>query len=203
MLTEILKKADLYADGLNKVAERRSHWIVKHKELKAHLKEIAAYLNANSKYKQGFFVDTLQAFNEEMNGVCKDMPSITFRSGDMPMLVTFKNSVGERKEYIEEGFRITFNPTITGEIAIMFLPHRSNLDKDPPEYTGVALIKDPAELTMDMASEIISKSMEAAYLSSFTGLSDLPEDTEPDALPVLRHHEPIGFKRYETTEKIK
>ena len=119
------------------------------------------------------------------------------------MLVTFKNSVGERKEYVEEGFRITFNPTITGEIAIMFLPHRSNLDKEPAQYTGVALIKDPAELTMDMASEIISKSMEAAYLSSFTGLSDLPEDTEPDALPVLRHHEPIGFKRYETTEKIK
>src|ERR1700741_3498433 len=82
MLTDILNAANRYTDGIDKVKKRRADWVKKHAELKVHLKEIAGHLNDKSTYKQGFFVDTLHAFNEETNGVCNELPSITFRSGD-------------------------------------------------------------------------------------------------------------------------
>src|SRR5438477_88031 len=121
MIEDILNSANKYADGIKQVCDRRAKWVKKHEELKNHLSEIADYLNKNAGYKQGFFIDTSHAFNEDMNGVCTEMPSVTFRSGDMPMLVTFRNSIGERKEYTEEGFRITFTPIITGEVIILLL----------------------------------------------------------------------------------
>ncbi len=204
MLSEILQTANLYAAGLEHVREKRLQWIKKHDELKEHLKQVAAYLNENTTYKQGFFIDSLHAYNEDINGTCNEIPSLTFRSGDMPMLVGFHNSVGEKTEYMEEGFRITFNPMVTGDIMIMFLPHQSALNETPAEYSTLAVIKEPGEFTMDKADELIRMAIEAAFYSSFTGISEQP-------LPAGQHEEthhplnrnPIGFKRYETTEKVK
>jgi len=204
MLNDILNIANLYDEGLKRVQDRRAKWLVKHKEIIAHLKEIADYLNSNAAYKQGFYVDTLHAFNEDMNGTCADMPSITFRSGEMPMLVTFRNSMGERKEYIEEGFRITFNPTITGQILVLLFPHYSELNQKPLPYLTLAVIDDPGTFTNDMAEEIVTNGIQAAFYSSFTGMSEQPVEENKHAEPVpAPHHNPIGFKRYETTEKVK
>ncbi len=94
MFDNILGIANKYAEGLQHVQERRTQWLQKHKDLKEQLKQIADHLNANTTYPQGFFVDTLHAYNEDTHGTCADMPSITFRSGDMPMMVTFKKSSG-------------------------------------------------------------------------------------------------------------
>ncbi|MCW3121174.1 MAG: hypothetical protein JWQ38_666 [Flavipsychrobacter sp.] len=202
MLNEILRHANKYSDGLKKIQARKEQWLVKHKELKAHLEQLADYLDANTTYKQDFYVDMLHAYNEDMHGTCADMPSVAFRSGDMPMLLTFRNSMGERKSYIEEGFSITFSPTITGQILVLLLPHHNDLNKNPPEYSSLAVINDPGELTMDMADRIISNGMEVAYHTSFTGMSE-PSDNNDQAetqSPVQRT--PIGFKRYETTQKI-
>ena len=203
MLKDILDVANKYAEGLKHVVDRRAQWLVKHNELKIHLTQIADDLNANSTYKQGFFVDILHAFNEDMNGTCSEMPSITFRSGDMPMLVTFHNTMGERKEYVEQGFRLTFNPTITGQIAILLFPHQSDLNKTPPPFATLAVLDDPATLTMDMADEIICKGIEWAYYSSFTGMSEQPDENDQAEASQPHEHTPIGFKRYETTEKVK
>lgn len=200
MLDNILNTANLYADGLKKVEERRIQWLKKHTELKAHLKQIADHLNANAGYRQGFFIDSLHAFDEDMNGTCVEMPSLTFRSGDMPMLVTFKNSLGERKEFVEQGFRITFNPVITGEVLVLLLPHDNDMNKTTAQFTTLALIKDPGQFTMEMADEIIMKGMETAFYTSFTGIAEIQRDTEQEPLQAPQHHT-IGFKRYETTEK--
>src|SRR4051812_4724999 len=123
MLDEILNIANRYADGVRHVQTRRTQWLIKYKELKDRLKEIADQLNGSAAYKQGFFIDTLHAYHEDTNGVCAEMPSVTFRSGEMPMLVAFRNSMGERKEYMEQGFHISFNPTITGQIIVLLFPH--------------------------------------------------------------------------------
>ena len=202
MINDILNVANRYAEGLKHVQDRRAQWLIKHKELKDHLKEIADYLNTNAIYKQGFFLDTLHAYNEDMNGTCADMPSITFRSGEMPMQVKFRNSMGERKEYIEEGFHITFNPTITGQIVILLFPHYSDLNKTPPPYITLAVIDDPAQFTMDFADQVISKGMEAAFYTSFTGMSDRQEENEQAEGLLPQAYNSIGFKRYETTEKV-
>jgi len=200
MITDILNTANLYNEGIKRVEERRAQWLKKHEELKGHLKEIAAYLNTNAAYKQGYFVDTLHAFNEDINGTCTDMPSLTFRSGSMPMLVTFKNSMGERKEYTEEGFRIIFNPMITGQLLVLLSPHRSELNKPEQTFTTLAVIDNPADLTMDAADQVIKQGIEAAFYTSFTGISEQQEANEN----MQSHaHNPIGFKRYETTEHLK
>lgn len=201
MLKEILNISNQYAEGAKKVQRRRDEWLAKYPELKNHLKDIADYLNANTTYQQGFFVDSLHAFNEDIKGTSSKMPSVSFRSGEMPMLVTFKNSMGEKKGYVEEGFHITFNPTITGEIVVLLLPHQSDLNEEPPPYTTLAIIDDPIELTMDLAEQIIKTGMEIAQKSSFTGMSVRTDDEED--IPQVRQTNPIGFKRYETTEKIK
>jgi hypothetical protein len=203
MLNDILKIANRYAEGVKHVQQRRDQWITKHVEVKDRLKEIANYLNENATYKQGFFIDILHAFNQDMHGTCADMPSITFRSGEMPMLVKFRNSMGERKEYVEEGFSITFSPTITGQIIILLSNHYSDLNQEPPPYATLAVIDDPELLTMELVDKVITRGMEAAYRSSFTGMSEqhAVHEQEEEILPQVKRN-PIGFKRYETTQKI-
>lgn len=197
MTTDILNAANLYAGGIKHVQDRRAAWLKKHKELKDHLVAVADDLNKNAAYKQGFFVDVLHAFNEDINGTCADMPSITFRSGDMSMLVTFKNSMGERREYTEFGFRITFNPLITGQILILLFPHTSDLNKTETQYSTLAVIDDPGQFTLDVADQVLARGIEAAWSTSFTGIGERNEEEAPHA------QSPIGFKRYETTEQVK
>jgi hypothetical protein len=201
-IDEILKAADLYAEGLKKVEERKAQWVKKHTELKNHLKTIADVLNNKVAYEQGFFIDVLHAFNEETNSTCSEMPSVTFRSGSMPMLVTFNNPAGEKKEFCEEGFRITFTPLITGELLVLLYPHESELNKPDPPYTTMAMIKEPGELTMEMANNFIKNGIEAAYYSSFTGIAETRRDDDENP-PAPPQRNLIGFKRYETTEKTK
>jgi len=204
MLNDILKIANLYDSGLKHVESRRVQWLKKHVELRDHLKEVAEFLNKNAAYKQGFFIDTLHALNEDSGGTCAEMPSITFRSGSMPMLVSFKNAMGERKEYNEDGFRITFTPTITGQLIILLFPHTSDINKvvNPP-YVTLSVIDEPNQLTMDVADQIILKGIEGAFYSSFTGMGE-PGEADNEQVPPLQvpKHNPIGFKRYETTEKV-
>jgi hypothetical protein len=203
MLNDILNIANMYAEGVKHVQDRRAQWLLKHKDLKEHLKEIADNLNANAAYKQGFFIDTLHAFNEDTNGTCADMPSISFRSGEMPMLVTFRNSMGERKEYMEQGFHITFNPMITGQILVLLFPHYSDLNKTPPPYTTLAIIDEPGQMTPESIDQIIISGMHAAFYSSFTGISETQQENEQNDSKPPHQQYPIGFKRYETTEKVK
>ena len=203
MFDDILKVANLYDAGLKNVQAKRAAWKTKHEELKDHLTQIADYLNTNAAYKQGFFVDSLHAFNEDINGTCAEMPSLTFRSGNMPMLMTFKNSLGERKEYDEEGFKITFNPLITGQLVILLFPHHNELNKTETPYTTLAFLDDPAQLSMDTANQIIGKGIELAFYTSFTGIGEQQEEGgEGEQSEAPRSHNPIGFKRYETTEKV-
>ena len=196
MLNNILGVANRYATGLEHVVRRRNEWIEKHKFVIARLKEIADYLNTNANYKQRFYVDKSHAFNEEINGTCKHIPSVTFRSGAMPMLITFKNNAGENKDWEEEGFKITFSPTITGQIVVLFHPHFSNLDETEPEYKTMAVINEPNQITNEAIDEIAAKGIEFAYYTSFTGLAEVHPDNEtPQNRP-----SPIGFKKYESTE---
>jgi len=202
MLDNILNAANRYAAGVKQVQDRRDSWLKKYIELKDRLTQVADYLNANATYKQGFFVDVLHAFNEDINGTSANMPSVTFRSGEMPMLVTFRNSMGEKKSYQEQGFHISFNPTITGQVLVLLSPHHSELDKAPPQYATLAIIDDPAQLTEEISDTIIAKGIEAAFYTSFTGVSQrIPENNEEAQTPTA--HNPIGFKLHDTTEKIK
>jgi len=203
MLTDILNAANLYATGAKQVQDRRDQWLEKHTELKDHLKEVAKYLNANAAYKQGFFVDVLHAFDEEMNGTSAAIPSLTLRSGSMPMMVLFKNNMGEKKDYVEEGFHLTFAPTITGQVIVLLLPHQNALNKTELQYTTLSIIDEPGKLTMDMADEIIAKGIELAYYSSFTGMGNQPADENEQPGPNAQQRNPIGFKLHETTEKVK
>jgi hypothetical protein len=199
MLNDILQVANKYATGLEHVVRRRNEWLEKHQIVMARMKEIAEHLNANTTYKQPFYVDRSHAFNEEINGTCKQIPSVTLRTGDMPMLVTFKNNAGDHKEWMEEGFRITFSPTITGQIVVLFHPHSSNLDapNDQPQFKTMAVINEPDQITNDVIDQIVTKGIEFAYYTSFTGLGEM----RPENDGVQNRPNPIGFKKYESTEK--
>lgn len=197
MFENILKVANMYEEGLERVKKRRDQWIDKYEMIRDHLKEMAHYLNENAVYKQGFFVDTLHAFNEDIKGTSARMPSITFRSGAMPMLVTFRNAMGEKKTYSEEGFSISFNPTITGEVVVLLQPHYSDLDKELPALVTLAVFPDPGELNVKVVDEIIARGIEEAYYTSFTGMG---AEQEQNQLPQQRTL--IGFRRHDTTEKI-
>ena len=205
MVNDILNMANKYADGLKKVIHRRDQWIEIYPKIIDHLQEVATYLNENSTYKQPFYVDKLHAFNEEMNGTCSEIPSITFRAGEMPMMVTFTNTGGEVKAYFEEGFKITFSPTITGQIVVIIFPHYSNLDQTPPAYKTMAVINEPEYITNEVVDQIILKGLEAAYFSSFTGLAELGQQMENmnEQNKNTHYTNPIGFKRFDTTEKVK
>lgn len=197
MFDEILRVANLYEVGLERVKKRHDQWIDKYEMIRDHLKEVANYLNANAPYKQGFFVDTLHAFNEDIKGTSARMPSVSFRSGAMPMLVTFRNAMGEKKTYSEEGFSISFNPTITGEIVVLLQPHYSDLDKELPPLVTLAVFPDPSQLNINLVDEIIAKGMEEAYYTSFTGMgAEQQQDQQPQQRTL------IGFRRHDTTEKI-
>ena len=198
----ILAVVDSYAEGLKKVMSRRGHWLEKHKEVRDHLKEIATFLAEKSAYKPGFFVDVNHAYNEPSNGTCASLPSLTLRSGPMSLDVTFKNASGEKKEYMEEGFHLTLTPTITGQILILLLPHYSILFTERPEYMTLAVIDDPAMLTPDAVDQIVEKAINTAFYSSFTGMAEL-RHREADGGQKQYQHAPIGFKRYESTEKVK
>lgn len=204
MMKDLLDVANMYARGLENVEAKRDQWLKKYIELRDHLKEVADYLNSNALYRQGFFVDTLHAFSEDINGTSSKMPSVTFRSGEMPMLVTFRNSMGEKKSFVEDGFHISFNPTITGQIVVLLLPHHSELNKQEVQYTTLAVINDPKELSTDIIDQIIARGMETAFYTSFTGMAEQPvENGQEGNIPSLAERNPIGFKRYETTEKVK
>ena len=193
-MKDLLAAADRYAHGFNNVMDRRRKWIEKFPVLQKHLKDVADDLNARTAYKQQFYVDKLHAYSEEINGTCKELPSITFRSGSMPMQVVFRNAGGSTKEYYEEGFHITFAPTITGQIMVMITPHYSNLDENPPEFKTMVVINDPAQMTDDLVDHILAKGIEMAYYSSFTGLADVnPADGGTENAPPS----PIGFRKFE------
>ena len=202
MFDNILNTANKYAIGFKNVNERRGQWLEKHKEVKEHLKSIAAALNAQASYNPGFFVDTNHAFNEEINGTCANMPSLTFRSGAMPLNIIFKNAAGERKEYVEEGFHISFIPTINGQVLILLLPHYSTLNNEKPEYIDLAVIDSPDNLTPDLIDQVIARGMEIAYYTSFTGMMEKQQKAQASEEKTYEHA-PIGFKRYESTEKVK
>ena len=199
-MDEILKVSDLYATGLEHVQARRKQWLDIYKDVREHMKEIANYLNENSKYKQNFFVDTNRAFNEEINGSCAEVPSLTFRSGAMEQFLTFRNSLGERKEYLEEGFQITLSPTVTGMLVVMLWPHYSEMSEEKPQYVTIAMVENPEALKPELIDKLIAKGMELAFYSSYTGMVEL-QDKEMSQSQMKYQHAPIGFKRYETTEK--
>lgn len=197
MFEEILKVANMYEEGLERVKKRRDQWMLRYEMIRDHLKEMATYLNEHAVYKQGFFVDTLHAFNEDIKGTSARMPSITFRSGAMPMLVAFRNVMGEKKTYAEEGFSISFNPTITGEVVVLLQPHYSDMDKELPPLVTLAVFPDPAELNIKNVDEIIARGMEEAFFTSFTGMgAEQQQDQQPQQRTL------IGFRRHDTTEKI-
>ena len=202
MLNDILNSANMYSEGLTQVLDRRDQWLKKHTELKDHLKEIATFLNTNVGYKQGFYVDELHAFDENMHGTSATLPSLTLRTGAMPMLVLFRNNMGEKKDYIEEGFHLTFAPTITGQLIVLLMPHQNPLNKTQPEYITLSVVDDPGKLTMEIADEIITKGIEVAFYSSFTGMSAQQNDENAQTEQNVQERNPIGFKLHETTEKI-
>ena len=55
---------------------------------------------------------------------------------------------------------------------------------------------------MVMADGIIARGIQVAYYSSFTGMADIQKMNEQAEAQKARYN-PIGFKRYETTEKVK
>lgn len=202
MTNDILNAANKYTEGLKNVETRRRKWIEKSKEVKEHLKLVAKWLNENATYKQGFYVDGFHAFNEEIDGTCADMPGITFRSGSMTMAIEFRNAMGDKKEYIEKGFRLMFNPVITGHIAVLLYPHHNELNDNEAQYITLLVIDNSDLLTTDELDKIVAKALEVAFYSSFTGMSEpRPALAEPSNLQIPKHNT-VGFKRFDTTEKV-
>jgi len=200
MFEEILKAANRYDEGLAQVHSRQDQWLASHERVRDHLKAIADYLNVNARYQQGFFVDTLLAFNEGMRGTNNRMPSVEFRSGPMPMPLTFRNSIGEKMTYKEEGFNISFTPTITGQVIVLLQPHYSDLEEDQSQIVPMGVFNEPSQITNDVIEEIVAKGMQIAFYSSFTGMAERQGEEGEELNPVKRN--PIGFRRHDTTEKI-
>ncbi len=201
MTDKILLVANRYALGLKNVEDRRAEWLEHFKEVRTHLTEIADLLNQKAEYKPGFYVDTSHAYNDDINGTCAKLPSLTFRSGDMPLNVSFRNAIGEKKEYIEEGFYLVFTPTITGQILVLLQPHYSN-GSEKPEYINIAIVDHPKQLTSEVIDELVAKAMEVAFYSSFTGMVDLQQHEMQQESQKQYKPEPIGFRRYESTQKV-
>ncbi len=184
----------MYTQGLEHVQQRRALWVEKCKLLVDHLKEIAAYLNENSGFKSGFYVDTFYAFDEQINGTCVEMPSVTLRSGDLPMDIVFKNEDGNAVSYFEKGFQITFNPTPTGQVAVLLFPHHNNFHKVDPVFSPLLVIDDLKAIDLNLIDEIIQRGMQAAIYSSFAGLAEQNQEAN-------QNYNPIGFKRFSSTER--
>ena len=208
-MDNILNAANLYAKGLQEVLDRRKQWLEKYKEVQARMKQVAQELNANAEYKQNFYVDVNHAFNEETSGTCENLPSLTFRSGEMPLMLIFKNAMNDKKEYMESGFHITLTPTVTGEILIMLLPHHTSLTTEKAEYINLGMVENPASLSMEMVNDILAKGIEMAFYSSFTGAvalqrrSVVTDQRAQEQQQQPQQYQPIGFKRHESTEKVK
>jgi hypothetical protein len=202
MFEKILKAANRYASGLAHVQSRQDQWLGMYERIRDHMKTIANYLNEHTAYKQGFYVDTLHAFNEGMRGACTRMPSLEFRSGPMPMPVTFRNSIGERLTYKEEGFAISITPTIAGQIVIVLQPHASDLDVETPEAITLGVVNEPSELSNELVEEVIEKGMQLAFYTSFTGMTEYDNSQEENTNIISAKRSPIGFKRHDTTEKV-
>ncbi|NDC42602.1 MAG: hypothetical protein EBZ77_13820 [Chitinophagia bacterium] len=201
MNNTILNAANLYAKGLEEVQRKRKDWLSKYKEVRDILKETAVYLNENADYKPGYFVDTNHAFNEEINGTCADIPSITFRCGEMPLHISFRNASGERREYAEEGFLLLFTPTITGQVVVMLRPHHSSLAPETPQFVNLAIIDEPGKLTVEDVNTLVTKGLETAFSTSYTGMGSLHrKDAEAPGKP--KEYVPIGFKRFESTQHV-
>ncbi|MBC7552402.1 MAG: hypothetical protein H7257_00330 [Taibaiella sp.] len=201
MTGDLLKIVNQYAAGLQEVAQRRNEWLLKYKLVRDQLKQIATELNENADYKPGFYVDSNRAFNEEINGTCAEMPSLTFRCGDMPLELRFKNAAGERREFVEKGFSITFDPTITGQIIVTLQPHVNSLSGEKPQPATLAVIDKPANLTPEIVTQIMAIGIQGAFYTSFTGALHLQEKEINDT-PQQKQYSPIGFKRYASTEKV-
>ncbi len=199
-MDEILKIANKYAKGQADVLNRRNEWLQKSKEVLAQLKEIAAFLNEKGEYGAKYHVDVHLAYNEENHGTCEGLPSITFRSGQMPLHITFRNVGGTNVEFVEEGFHLTFTPSIAGEILVLLVPHTGNFTREQPELEEVAIIENPGAITREIINTIMAKGLEAAYFSSYTGLIER-QNLEQDEEQKQYQRVPIGFKRFETTEK--
>ncbi len=200
MTNEILNAANKYARGLKNVEARRAQWLEKYKQVREQLTAIADQLNEKADYKPGYFVDTSHAYNEEINGTCANIPAVTFRSGSMPMNVSFRNAVSGHKEYTEHGFHVTFMPAITGQVLVLLQLHTSSLDNQKPEEVNLAVIDTPAAITMNDVDALMLKAIKMAFYTSFTGMIDLQDEEVTTTQP---KYNPIGFKRYESTEKVK
>jgi len=204
MDSKLLEIANRYALGLQRVQKRKESWTSKHTEIKEHLTAVASELNSQAGYKQGFFVDSMHAFDEEIHASCAELQSLVFRSGDMPMHVSFCNDKGEKKDLVEHGFQVTFTPSVTGEIFIFFTPHSSDLNTSSPAVAPLGIFNDPSAITPEHVDTLLAKAMEMAFFTSFTGVAEqLDEAEKPHKTVNIPHHNPIGFKRYETTEKAK
>lgn len=190
-MKHILHAANLYSEGLAHVTKRREDWLEKLPELKQQLKTIAKYLNENASYKPGYYVDTFYAYDEEIKGICRQMPSLAFRSGIMPMFLDFNNEEHKTKGYKEDGFRINFSPIVTGQIVITLIYHANAFINREIAYDALEIV-DPAELTPEFVETLITRGIEDAFYSSYTGLAEKKE------IP----YTPVGFKtqRTETTE---
>lgn len=199
MLTDLLNAANKYTDGINNVQQRKHEWQKKSIEIRDHLKEIATYLDTNSTYKPGFYVDTYHAFIEEINGVCNEFSSVTFRCGETDMGLVFRNNMGQKKAFVEKGFQLTFNPTITGQVLILLLPHHSDLTDKEPEYINIGVINNIEQFNNDALDTVVSKALEIAFHTSFAGMA---EQQEIPQAPPVHHYTPIGFKKFDSTEKL-
>lgn len=197
----ILETINLYAEGQQTVQRKRTDWLKKFKEVREILKQMAAYLNENATYKAGYFVDTNHAFNEEINGTCADIPSLSFRCGEMPLNISFRNASGERRAYAEEGFLIMFAPTITGQVVVMLRPHHSSLSTEKPNFHNIAVIDEPGNLTVNDVHAILAKGIETALQTSYTGMA-LAKEKQNDT-PTAKNYIPIGFRRFESTQSLK
>ncbi|MFI5384262.1 MAG: hypothetical protein ACHQXK_08535 [Methanosarcina thermophila] len=151
-------------------------------------------------YKPGYYVDKAYAFDEKVNGTCVQMPAVTFRSGDVPVNMHFKDSDGKVTEYTEKGFQITFSPTPTGEIAVLLFPHHSELHQTETPYTMLMLINDLDTLTIELVDDIVSEGMEAAFYTSYVGMGEANKVQEQEHDQQRSGYSPIGFKRYHTTQ---
>jgi hypothetical protein len=187
-ITAIVNK---YAEGIEHVERRREDWLQKAKEVKSVLKRIAEELETEAKYKPGFHVDELHAYDDEINGTCVKMPSITFKCGNMSMGITFNNSVNGEKEYVEKGFMIGFYPAITGLVYVMLYLHKNDFQAQATPPVNLMVINEPKDLSESAIENIVAQGVEIAFHSSYAGISEQSEEPE---------YTPIGFRKRDSTE---
>jgi hypothetical protein len=80
-------------------------------------------------------------------------------------------------------------------------PHYSN-GSEKPEFINIAIVDHPKQLTSEVIDELVAKAMEVAFYSSFTGMVDLQQHEMQQESQKQYKPEPIGFRRYESTQKV-